>query len=96
MRALRQVLTDEYGLDLGGWRLERATGVSDDGLVIVGTGRNPGGNTEGWVATVPEPGRSVLLATGAAVLAGARARSRTRGPRSSPRRHPEAARSGPG
>ena len=50
MRSLQTVFTDEFGLDLTGWRLGTATGISDDGLTIVGTGINPDGNFEGWVA----------------------------------------------
>jgi uncharacterized membrane protein len=49
MRRLVDVLCDDYGLDLGEWLLQVAMGVSDDGLVIVGYGINPEGNTEGWV-----------------------------------------------
>jgi len=33
-----------------GWRLEDATAVSHDGLVIVGFGLNPAGQTEAWLA----------------------------------------------
>ena len=39
-----------------GWELEVATGVSADGKTIVGTGTYFG-DTEAWIATVPEPGR---------------------------------------
>lgn len=38
------------GVDLGGWKLRSATGVSADGSVICGTGTNPDGKTEAWVA----------------------------------------------
>ena len=30
-----------------------ATGVSADGLTIVGNGVNPGGNGEAWIAEIP-------------------------------------------
>lgn len=48
-QVLADVLTNDYDLDLTGWTLKNANAVSDDGLVIVGTGTNPEGNTEGWV-----------------------------------------------
>ncbi|MDV3349572.1 hypothetical protein QGP82_12780 [Leptothoe sp. LEGE 181152] len=50
MRSLQAVFTDEFGLDLTGWKLGAATGISDDGLTIVGTGINPEGHLEGWIA----------------------------------------------
>ena len=50
MRDLRQVLTGEHGLNLTGWRLDRATALSHDGTVIVGYGINPAGATEAWLA----------------------------------------------
>ena len=53
MRSLRALLVDQHGLDLTGWTLVSANGVSDDGQTIVGTGVNPGGHTEAWIATLP-------------------------------------------
>jgi probable HAF family extracellular repeat protein len=60
MRALDEVLHDDYGVDVSGWRLASASGVSADGKVICGVdvfGR-------GWVATlgdpVPPPAASVV------------------------------------
>src|SRR5690606_33260031 len=49
-RLLHEVLVNDYGLDLTGWELRAATGVSADGTVIVGSGRNPAGHEEGWIA----------------------------------------------
>jgi hypothetical protein len=46
------VLVDRYGLDLAGWTLTEATGVSADGSVIVGNGTNPEGRFEAWIATL--------------------------------------------
>jgi hypothetical protein len=43
------------GVDLTGWRLEAATGVSADGKTIVGNGTNPRGFTEAWVANITFP-----------------------------------------
>jgi len=51
MLDLRQVLT-ALGLDLSGWELRDAGGISDDGLTVVGAGYSPYG-TEGWIATLP-------------------------------------------
>ena len=41
------------GLNLTGWDLQEATGISDNGCVIVGWGFNPQGNSEGWVLSLP-------------------------------------------
>jgi probable HAF family extracellular repeat protein len=72
MRELRQVLID-LGLNLNGWQLIQANGVSADGLTIVGYGYDPAGRSEAWVARIPEPGTLALLALGAALLARRRA-----------------------
>ena len=53
MRSLRDVLVNDFGLDLTGWTLLEARGISDDGLTIVGYGNNPVGFDEGWIATIP-------------------------------------------
>jgi len=63
-RDLKDVLVNDCGLDLTGWTLERATGISADGLTIVGYGTNPDGLTEGWIAVIPEPATFLLLAFG--------------------------------
>jgi probable HAF family extracellular repeat protein len=49
IRALEQVLT-ELGIDLTGWTLTYATGVSVDGLTIVGSG-----SQGAWIAVLPKP-----------------------------------------
>jgi probable HAF family extracellular repeat protein len=46
---LKKVLLDK-GLDLSGWELFSATGVSADGRTVVGFGVNPAGDPEGWIA----------------------------------------------
>ncbi|MCK6486694.1 MAG: PEP-CTERM sorting domain-containing protein [Phycisphaerae bacterium] len=66
MRELRSVLIDDYGLNLTGWTLHEATGISSNGRAITGTGRNASGQTEAWLAVIPEPG-SCLLAVIAAL-----------------------------
>jgi uncharacterized membrane protein len=78
IRFVDDVLTNDFGLDLTGWQLRSATGISWDGTTIVGYGVGPQGNHEGWVATIPEPATVLLLACGLA--AGAR-RRRSRVPR---------------
>jgi len=64
MRNLRAVLTNDLGLDLTGWTLQAARGVSGDGLTIVGQGINPVGNIEAWVAQIPEPTTLSLFVLG--------------------------------
>ncbi len=53
MRNLRTVL-EGLGVDMTGWWLERATGVSADGSIIVGFGESPSGHVEGWLAELPD------------------------------------------
>ncbi len=53
MRDLAGVLATDYALDVTGWVLSEATGVSDvvaGAFTIVGRGVDPSGNPEGWVA----------------------------------------------
>ena len=54
MRKLATVLVEEYGLDLTGWRLVDARGVSNVNafgeFTVVGAGIDPSGNPQGWVA----------------------------------------------
>jgi hypothetical protein len=60
MRDLQQLLTSQYGLDLAGWHLTEANGISADGLTIVGTGISPSGDQEAWIAHIPEPATLTL------------------------------------
>lgn len=60
MRSLASVLTTEHGLNLSGWSLQEAWGVSDDGLTICGVGFH-NGIQEGWVAHIPEPASAAGL-----------------------------------
>jgi probable HAF family extracellular repeat protein len=48
-RSLEAVLHSEFTADINGWKLVRATAISDDGHTIVGYGTNQTGQTEGWV-----------------------------------------------
>ena len=72
MRSLQDVLVAS-ALDLSGWTLSDASGISADGRTIVGTGTNPAGQEEAWIATltptaIPEPSSLVLMAIGAPVV----------------------------
>ncbi len=53
MESVRQLLIDS-GVDLTGWHLSGAHGVSADGRVIVGDGINPNGQYEAWRAVLDE------------------------------------------
>jgi probable HAF family extracellular repeat protein len=55
MRKLQTVLETEYGLDLAGWNLNRATGISADGKVIVGINEGSPHGSGGWVAVLGTP-----------------------------------------
>lgn len=68
IRELRLVLTSDLGLDLAGWDLREARGVSDDGQTIVGWGVNPDGRSEAWIAHIPEPKSAGLFLIVASVL----------------------------
>ena len=73
MRLLEDVLVTDFGLDLTGWTLTTAQGMSADGLVYSGFGTNPNGQTEAWIASVrptavPEPSTLSLFAFGLAGL----------------------------
>jgi probable HAF family extracellular repeat protein len=84
MRALTQILIDELGLDLTGWTLTRATDISADGTVIVGWGMNPNGDSESWIAVIPEPSTGWLVAAGLAGLGRLQRTRRASGARSEP------------
>ncbi len=69
MRNLQTVLQTEYGLNLTGWDLQIAYGISADGNVIVGQGTNPSGQAEAFrVVLVPEPAMLVQLGLAAIFL----------------------------
>jgi len=54
-RSLEKVLTDEFGIDLMGFKLKEACDISDDGSVIVGWGTNSRGCEEAWVVKFLKP-----------------------------------------
>ena len=62
-----EVLTKDFGLNLAGWTLRQATGISQDGLVIVGYGINPEGRTEGWIADL-SPALTIRQANGQVLI----------------------------
>ncbi len=68
MRSLQDLLVNQCGLDLTGWTLRNATGISADGSTIVGSGYNPNGDLEAWIATIPEPASVFMLAMGAVLI----------------------------
>jgi len=53
MRNLRDVLIEDYGLDLTGWGTLRTEAISANGRAIVGFGLNPAGVGEAWLAILP-------------------------------------------
>ena len=63
MRVLLDILSQQ-GIDMQGWVLQEASNISDDGLTIVGFGKNPLGYTEAWIATIPEPSTALLISLG--------------------------------
>ncbi len=69
------VLFEDLGIDLDGWVLSNAGGLSGDGRTIAGTAWHPIRRIEsGFVAVIPEPSTATLLAVGLAGLALARRR----------------------
>lgn len=75
MQAVREALIAQGVIGLDGWRLHSATGISADGLTIVGSGTNPQGHLEAWMARlgaevqpVPLPATVWLLFWGLAGL----------------------------
>ncbi|MBL9031551.1 MAG: PEP-CTERM sorting domain-containing protein [Phycisphaerae bacterium] len=55
MRNLKAVLLGLGVSAVANWTLNYATAISPDGLVVVGTGRNPAGEEEGWIARLNAP-----------------------------------------
>jgi hypothetical protein len=57
MERLETVLVDRFGLglQLAGWQLYQAYDISADGRTIVGSGVNPSGQYQAWVARLNRP-----------------------------------------
>lgn len=53
MRSLKSMLETDYGLDLTGWRMITALGISDDGGTITGSGVNPAGLQDAFLVRLP-------------------------------------------
>lgn len=67
MRDLKTVLLAE-GLPVGSWSALWPRDISPDGTTLVGSGYNPDGDIEGWIAYVPEPRFAHALVPGLAML----------------------------
>lgn len=52
IRYVADVLSD-LGVDVAGWNLYSASDVSADGLTIAGVGKNPSGENEAWIVSLP-------------------------------------------
>ncbi len=59
-RNIEDILIDDCHFDLTGWTIGAIKGISDDGLTIVGLGKNPAGQVESWIAHIPEPTSAAL------------------------------------
>jgi probable HAF family extracellular repeat protein len=66
-QSLEQVLISG-GVDLTDWTLSSAWGISADGQTIVGSATNPDGNSEAFMAVIPEPSTTSLFVFGGLLL----------------------------
>jgi probable HAF family extracellular repeat protein len=67
MVSLRDLLEDTYGLDLTGWTLGGANGISADGTTIVGNGAYEG-DPQGWVAKIEQVQVTVVRPDGGEIF----------------------------
>lgn len=63
-----EILLASNGVMPDGWSLLGLTDISDDGRTVLGTGLNPDGRVEAFVAVVPEPSTTLLVCLGLASL----------------------------
>ncbi|MCP4907939.1 MAG: PEP-CTERM sorting domain-containing protein [bacterium] len=56
-----KVLAEEWGVDLGGWRLLEISDMSDDGLVLGGRAKGPDGQLGFFLARLPQTVEMKLL-----------------------------------
>jgi uncharacterized membrane protein len=75
MRSLKDTLESELGVDLTGWQLGAPMGISGNGQTLYGVATNPSGQTEAYVAVVPEPRGGFMAGVGFLIWA-ARRRNR--------------------
>lgn len=68
MRHLEDALVEDYGLDLSNWRLTSARGITPDGTTIVGSGINPAGQSEAWIADIRPPSLAISRSPDGVVL----------------------------
>ena len=62
MRSLEAVLANDYGLDMTGWTLWSADGITPDGVTIIGSGSHPQfGDSVAWRVVLPEPAAGATL-----------------------------------
>jgi uncharacterized membrane protein len=54
LRSLESALAAEWTTTINGWKLGRATTISDDGRMIGGTGTNPEGKAQSWIIKLPQ------------------------------------------
>ena len=54
LRLLENALASDYGTAAAGWRLSRATAISDDGRAIAGYGMDPQGRMQAWIVKLPQ------------------------------------------
>lgn len=71
MRSADLVLSTVFGLNLTGWDITSITGISGDGRFLAGSGIDPNGKTQAWMADltpVPVPGAVWLFGSAIAGL----------------------------
>jgi hypothetical protein len=75
---LRDVLISYGATNLDGWLLTVARGVSADGSTVVGTAISPTGETQAFIATIPEPSTIILaiIAAGGIMILATRHKAR--------------------
>ena len=70
LRNLQEFLTIDRNIAVPtGWTLEEAVAVSADGGIVLGTGTNPDGQTEAFLAVIPEPASAMMLGVGGLLAA---------------------------